>query len=85
VPAGQAITAGLVDELQLFLVPVIVGGGKRAVPDGVRSDRELPDTQRCCLPQVPPHVSVITSRVSQADRCARIGHPTVTQPDASQT
>jgi riboflavin biosynthesis pyrimidine reductase len=26
--AGQAIKAGLVDELQLVLVPVIVGGGK---------------------------------------------------------
>jgi hypothetical protein len=28
---------------------------------------------------------VITSAVSQADRCARTGHPAVTQPDASQT
>jgi dihydrofolate reductase len=44
--AGQAIMAGLVDELQLFLVPVVVGGGKRALPDGVRSDLELLDTQR---------------------------------------
>src|ERR1700734_100746 len=44
--AGQAIRAGLVDELQLFLVPVIVGGGKRALPDGVRSDLELLDTRR---------------------------------------
>jgi dihydrofolate reductase len=44
--AGQAIKAGLVDELQLFLVPVIVGGGKRALPDGVRSDLELLDTRR---------------------------------------
>ena len=44
--AGQAIKAGLVDELQLFLVPVIVGGGKRALPHGVRSDLELLDTQR---------------------------------------
>jgi dihydrofolate reductase len=44
--AGQAIRAGLVDELQLFLVPVIVGGGKRALPDDVRSDLELLDTHR---------------------------------------
>jgi dihydrofolate reductase len=44
--AGQAIKAGLVDELQLFLVPVIVGGGKRALPDGARSDLELLDTRR---------------------------------------
>jgi dihydrofolate reductase len=44
--AGQAIKARLVDELQLFLVPVIVGDGKRALPNGVRSDLELLDTQR---------------------------------------
>ena len=30
--AGQAIEAGLVDQLHLFLVPVLVGGGKRALP-----------------------------------------------------
>lgn len=44
--AGQAMKAGLVDELQLFLVPVIVGGGKRALPHGVRDDLELLDTRR---------------------------------------
>jgi riboflavin biosynthesis pyrimidine reductase len=44
--AGQAIKAGLADEVRLFLVPVAVGGGKRALPDGVRSDLELLDTQR---------------------------------------
>ena len=44
--AGQAIKAGLVEELQLFLVPVIVGAGKRALPRGVRRDLELLDTQR---------------------------------------
>jgi dihydrofolate reductase len=44
--AGQAIKAGLVDELQLMLVPIVVGGGKRALPNGVRSDLELLDTQR---------------------------------------
>ena len=30
--AAQAIEAGLVDEYQLFLVPVVVGGGKRSLP-----------------------------------------------------
>ena len=30
--AAQAIEAGLVDEFQLFLAPVVVGGGKRALP-----------------------------------------------------
>jgi dihydrofolate reductase len=44
--AGQAIKAGLVDELRLFLVPIVVGGGKRALPSGVRSDLELLDTRR---------------------------------------
>jgi dihydrofolate reductase len=44
--AGQAIRAGLVDELQLLLVPVIVGGGVRALPHGARSDLELLDTRR---------------------------------------
>lgn len=34
--AGKAIAAGLVDECHLFLSPVLVGGGKRALPDGVR-------------------------------------------------
>ena len=39
--AAQAIAAGLVDEYHLFLVPVVVGGGKRALPEGVRLDLEL--------------------------------------------
>jgi dihydrofolate reductase len=44
--AGQAIAAGLVDEIHLFLNPVIVGGGKRALPDGVRLDLTLVDQHR---------------------------------------
>jgi dihydrofolate reductase len=44
--AGQAIAAGLVDELQVILAPVIVGGGKPALPSGVRLDMELLDTRR---------------------------------------
>jgi dihydrofolate reductase len=39
--AGEAIAAGLVDELHLFLCPIVVGGGKRALPDGVRAQLEL--------------------------------------------
>jgi dihydrofolate reductase len=31
--AARAIAAGLVDEYQFFLVPVLVGSGKRALPD----------------------------------------------------
>jgi dihydrofolate reductase len=44
--ASQAIKAGLVDELQLFLVPILVGGGKRALPSGARAELDLLDTQR---------------------------------------
>lgn len=39
--AGQALAAGLVDECHLLLSPVIVGGGKRALPDGVHARLEL--------------------------------------------
>ena len=44
--AGQAILAGLVDEYEIFLVPVLVGGGQRCLPDGVRSDLALLDQRR---------------------------------------
>ena len=44
--AGQAIAAGLVDELHLFLGPIIVGGGKRALPDDVRVPLALMDEHR---------------------------------------
>ncbi|MET9022655.1 dihydrofolate reductase family protein [Actinopolymorpha sp. NPDC004070] len=44
--AAQAIAAGLVDELHLFLNPVVVGGGKRALPDGVHVPLELLDEHR---------------------------------------
>ena len=39
--AGQALAAGLVDECHLLLSPVVVGGGTRALPDGVRLNLEL--------------------------------------------
>jgi dihydrofolate reductase len=39
--AGQAMRAGLVDEYQLLFWPVIVGGGKRALPDAFRANLEL--------------------------------------------
>jgi dihydrofolate reductase len=44
--AGQAIADGLVDECHLLLGPVLVGGGKRALPAGVRADLELLDEHR---------------------------------------
>jgi dihydrofolate reductase len=39
--AGQAIRAALVDECHLFLAPIVVGRGKRALPDDVRMSLEL--------------------------------------------
>jgi dihydrofolate reductase len=39
--AGKALIAGLVDECHLFLAPVLVGGGKRALPDDFRVGLEL--------------------------------------------
>jgi dihydrofolate reductase len=44
--AGQAIVAGVVDELQLFLVPVIVGGGKPALPANAHVPLELLEERR---------------------------------------
>ena len=44
--AAKALRAGLVDEVQLVVHPVIVGGGKPALPDGVRADLELLDERR---------------------------------------
>jgi dihydrofolate reductase len=44
--AAQAFAAGLVDECQLLLSPVIVGGGKRGLPEGVRLTLELIDERR---------------------------------------
>jgi dihydrofolate reductase len=44
--AAQAIKAGLVDEFCLFLTPVVVGGGKQFLPDGVGLTLELLDERR---------------------------------------
>jgi len=44
--AAQALEAGLVDELHLFLSPVVVGGGKPALPAGVRLSLELLEERR---------------------------------------
>jgi dihydrofolate reductase len=44
--AAQAIRAGLVDDYQLFVVPVAVGAGNRALPRDGRIDLELVDERR---------------------------------------
>ena len=44
--AAQAFKAGLVDECHLFVVPMVVGGGKRSLPNDVRLKLELLDERR---------------------------------------
>jgi dihydrofolate reductase len=44
--AAHAITAGLVDEYQLLVVPAVVGGGTRALPDRARLNLTLTQQHR---------------------------------------
>jgi dihydrofolate reductase len=44
--AAQALALDLVDECHLFLGPILVGGGKRALPDKLRAQLELLDERR---------------------------------------
>jgi dihydrofolate reductase len=44
--AANAFRAGLVDECQLFLSPIVVGGGTPSLPDKVRLELELLDERR---------------------------------------
>jgi dihydrofolate reductase len=44
--AARAIAAGLVDEYQLYLVPAVVGGGTRALPDRAHLDLTLAQERR---------------------------------------
>jgi dihydrofolate reductase len=44
--ASQAFEARLVDECHLFVAPMVVGGGKRSLPDNVRMKLELLDERR---------------------------------------
>ncbi|NYF15693.1 dihydrofolate reductase [Microbacterium sp. AK009] len=44
--AGQALRAGLVDEVQLYIAPVSVGGGKPGLPTGIRLELQLLDERR---------------------------------------
>ncbi len=44
--AAEALRAGLVDECQVFLAPVVVGAGKRSLPDGVFARLELLEQRR---------------------------------------
>ena len=56
--AGQALAAGLVDELHVLTVPWIVGGGRRALPDGVRLPLRLLGTRRFASGVIHCHYAV---------------------------
>jgi dihydrofolate reductase len=56
--AATAFGAGLVDEYHLFVVPVIVGGGNRSLPDRVRLELELLDERRFGCGMVHLHYAV---------------------------
>jgi dihydrofolate reductase len=44
--AASAWRAGLIDECQVYVAPMLVGGGKRMFPEGVRHQLELQDERR---------------------------------------
>lgn len=44
--AGEAIRAGLVDEIHLLFHPIVIGGGRRALPDDAVVRLELLDERR---------------------------------------
>jgi dihydrofolate reductase len=44
--AASAFRSGLIDECQLFIYPILVGGGKPALPDNVRLELELLEERR---------------------------------------
>jgi dihydrofolate reductase len=44
--AGQALRSGIVDELQMIVCPVVVGGGKKFFPDDVRLELDLLEQQQ---------------------------------------
>jgi dihydrofolate reductase len=44
--AAEALRVGLVDEIHLFVSPVVVGGGKQALPDGLQMQLGLLDERR---------------------------------------
>ncbi|HXD58073.1 MAG TPA: dihydrofolate reductase family protein [Thermoleophilaceae bacterium] len=56
--AGQAMAAGLVDELHLFVNPVIVGAGNPALPSGARVRLELLGERRFASGVVQLHYAV---------------------------
>ncbi|MEO8475862.1 MAG: dihydrofolate reductase family protein [Actinomycetota bacterium] len=69
--AAQALRAGLVDECHLIVVPAVVGGGTRTLPDDVRLTLELLDERRFANGTVHLHY-----RITDMDRPPSLGAPT---------
>jgi dihydrofolate reductase len=44
--AAHAFRAGLIDEYHLFITPIMVGGGKKSLPDHVRLELNLLEERR---------------------------------------
>lgn len=44
--AGQALATGLVDEIEVFAVPILIGAGTPAYPDGFRLQLDLLEERR---------------------------------------
>jgi dihydrofolate reductase len=44
--AAHALAAGLVEECHVYVTPIVVGGGKRFFPDGLRLELELVEEHR---------------------------------------
>jgi dihydrofolate reductase len=57
--AGRAMSAGLIDECHLLLNPIVLGGGKRALPDNLRMRLELLGERRFRSGVVHLHYRVI--------------------------
>jgi dihydrofolate reductase len=57
--AGQAMSAGLIDECHLLLNPIVLGGGKRALPDNLSMRLELLGERRFRSSVVHLHYRVI--------------------------
>lgn len=57
--AGEALAAGLVDEIHMIVVPVIVGGGKRALPADLQARLQLLDTRAFASGFLHAHYAVV--------------------------
>jgi dihydrofolate reductase len=57
--AAHALAADIVDELHMFLTPIVAGGGTRALPHGVHARLELVDERRFASGVVHVHYRIV--------------------------